>query len=74
LVSLAIEAWKKGRYDAKAQFKEARGREIKDEDHLLRVLSRTTASELEMMVEKAVKEGETVGVEGRLKGSLHAPR
>ncbi len=68
-MALATEAWKKGRYDARAELKEARGREISAEDHLVRVLSRTTAAELEVVVENAVRKGEAVSVEGRLKGS-----
>lgn len=36
LTSLAIETWKKDRYDPREEIKEVRGREVKDEAQLLR--------------------------------------
>ena len=69
LVALALEAWKKGRYDPKEELKEVRGHEVKDEAQLVRALSRTTVPEIEHALEGAITEGELVAVEGRLKGS-----
>lgn len=69
MTSLAIETWKKGRYDPKEDIKEVRGREVKDEAQLLRALTRSTVPELEHTVGAAVRKGEFVAVEGRLRGS-----
>jgi hypothetical protein len=67
---LAVEAWKKGRYDPKEELKEIRGHEVKNEAQLVRALTRSSVGEIEAAVENAVRAGELVAVvEGRLKDS-----